>query len=77
MYANGKLNGLLREWNSDGKLIYKANFMDHKLHGEYFRWNEKGDLVVRKVFDKGREMAREVGPGATDNLKKEESAPKD
>ncbi len=46
-YVHGKLEGLVRKWDSTGYLEISAFFRNDKLHGEYkARYMEKGKLVI-------------------------------
>ncbi len=46
MYLNNMLNGVSREWYSNGQLKTEASYLDGKLDGPYLRWYANGEPQI-------------------------------
>ena len=53
--TNNKLNGIHFEFYiPSGMPKEKGAYLDNEKNGEWYYWNEKGQLVRREVWDKGK-----------------------
>ena len=53
--ADGKAvpDGIYTEWYSNGRLKGYAEFLQGALHGHVLEWDQKGQVVSRRLYDQG------------------------
>jgi hypothetical protein len=51
--ANGKVEGIMREWYENGQLKTERSFAQNVQHGELKEWNEKGELIFHAHYTHG------------------------
>lgn len=55
-YADGELNGVMRQYDRKGKLIQEVEFKDGIKHGKFTIYDKRGKVLIQKTFDTGREV---------------------
>lgn len=55
-YQNGQLDGIFKQFDRYGHLVYEINYKNGLKHGEFIAFNENGKIVSRKVFRYGRQI---------------------
>lgn len=62
-YKNGQLNGVFKQYDRYGHLVYVINYKNGLKHGEFLAYNENGKLVSRKLFVNGEEVNKKEKDG--------------
>ena len=55
-YADGELNGVMRQYDRRGKLLQEVEFKDGIKHGKFTIYDKRGKVLIQKTFDTGREV---------------------
>lgn len=55
-YREGQLDGVFRQYDRYGHLVYEINYKNGLKHGEFIAFNENGKIVSRKLFRYGEEI---------------------
>ena len=55
IYVNGKIDGLCREWYTNGQLMYEHNYKDGKEDGLGRMWYDNGQLLYEYNYKDGRD----------------------
>lgn len=53
-HKKGILNGFYIEFYSSGMPKRKGNYLNNDKNGEWFYWNEKGNLMYKELWKKGK-----------------------
>ena len=55
-YADGELNGVMRQYDRRGKLLQEVEFKEGVKHGRFIVYDKRGKVLIQKTFDTGREV---------------------
>lgn len=55
-YADGELNGSMKQYDRRGKLLQEMDFKDGVKHGRFIVYDKRGKVLIEKKFDTGREV---------------------
>ena len=62
-YQNGQLDGIFRQYDRYGHLVYEISYKNGLKHGDFIAFNENGKIVSRKVFRNGEEVGSQEKDG--------------
>jgi antitoxin component YwqK of YwqJK toxin-antitoxin module len=71
MYANGKLDGLSKEYTDRGKLFRTIEFKEGEIHGAYKYFDDQGNLTMEYQYKNGKKVAG----GIVEPSEKDETSP--
>jgi tetratricopeptide (TPR) repeat protein len=55
-YSGGRLNGIRREWHTNGKIKFVGNYIDGRLIGTAEKYDFDGYIIIEKPFLSNEEM---------------------
>lgn len=56
-FANGKIDGVHKEYFNNGKLQKEVHFKNDKQHGTFRQYNEEGEIIIQYEYKNGEKIS--------------------